>query len=907
MLSILYNLLISPIELLIEVIFVFSKRFFLFKGLAIIGVSIAVSICTFPLYYKADKIQKKERDKQKEMQKWLTHIKRTFKGDERFMMTQNYYRQEGYNPLSSLKGILPLFLQIPFFIAAYHFLSTLQILKSTDFLFIRDLGSPDRMIHIGSLSVNFLPILMTLINCTASYIYAKDFPIKAKLQLYIFAVIFLVLLYNSPSGLVLYWTCNNFFSLIKNICYKLKPKTVVILCAVIGLLFPLTLIIMGLVDSERKILLCVLFAVVLVLPLFFFILKDKIKKLVSPILNKASILSTKCMFHSTAKEFFLSASLLAIVLGVLIPSSVISSSPAEFMDFWNDNTSLSFIVNSICYSVGFFVIWGGVIFYIASPKIRGAINLVMWILTGVFLLDYMCFGHGMGLLTPYLKYENEVSIASKELIINIVSIILLSAMLLFLFTFRKFTTFVYTVLLISVGTLSFVQVYRANHFLNEMSEAIKDTVEKREKSVEPMIEFSKTGQNVVVFMLDRALSPLVPYILEERPELKEKFSGFTYYPNTISHGFFTNFGTPALFGGYEYTVTEMNKRKDEKLVDKHNEALLMMPYLFKKEGYDVTVIDPPYAGYNWLPSLSIYETEKTGIKAYRADGVIEDSELQKEFYNEPYAELNKRNFFCYSVSKVVPLFLFKVLYDEGDYLKVEKASFASCYSQYQVLYMFPRLTKFTNEKKNTLLVMQNALPHQPTILQLPNYELKKDIDNTGLKTLLEEKYPNVTSHDVIQYHVNMAAFLLLSKWFDFMKENGVYDNTRIILVADHGTSMEDYSNLVMSDIGLDAAWCNPLLLVKDFNATGSIKTDNTFMTNADTPFLAVNGIIGHPTNPFTGKEITTEEKTSHSQLINSSNLCNIKSNNGNVFNLSDGHWFSVHDDIYKRENWERLD
>jgi membrane protein insertase Oxa1/YidC/SpoIIIJ len=31
------------------------------------------------------------------------------------------------------------------------------------------------------------------------------------------ALIFLVLLYNSPSGLVLYWTCNNIFSLGKNL------------------------------------------------------------------------------------------------------------------------------------------------------------------------------------------------------------------------------------------------------------------------------------------------------------------------------------------------------------------------------------------------------------------------------------------------------------------------------------------------------------------------------------------------------------------------------------------------------------------------------------------------------------------------------------------------------------------
>jgi hypothetical protein len=40
-----------------------------------------------------------------------------------------------------------------------------------------------------------------------------------------------------------------------------------------------------------------------------------------------------------------------------------------------------------------------------------------------------------------------------------------------------------------------------------------------------------------------------------------------------------------------------------------------------------------------------------------------------------------------------------------------------------------------------------------------------------------------------QYHVAMAALLLRGKWFDFLLENGVYDNTRIIIAPDHGSSL----------------------------------------------------------------------------------------------------------------------
>jgi ABC-type polysaccharide transport system permease subunit len=119
--------------------------------------------------------------------------------------------------LYALKGTLSLLLQIPFFMAAYHFLSHLQILSGAAFGPIRDLAAEDGLTRIGSAQINLLPILMTAINGVSSAIYTKGFTLKQKLQPYVLAAVFLVLLYRSPSGLVLYWTMNNVCSLGKNI------------------------------------------------------------------------------------------------------------------------------------------------------------------------------------------------------------------------------------------------------------------------------------------------------------------------------------------------------------------------------------------------------------------------------------------------------------------------------------------------------------------------------------------------------------------------------------------------------------------------------------------------------------------------------------------------------------------
>ena len=89
MASVLYNIIVAPIELVVEVVFEVLYRFVGHEKsdqvIAIIGVSLVISLLTLPLYQMAEAVQKKERDIQKGMSKWISHIRKTFKGDERFM------------------------------------------------------------------------------------------------------------------------------------------------------------------------------------------------------------------------------------------------------------------------------------------------------------------------------------------------------------------------------------------------------------------------------------------------------------------------------------------------------------------------------------------------------------------------------------------------------------------------------------------------------------------------------------------------------------------------------------------------------------------------------------------------------------------------------------------------------
>ena len=121
--------------------------------------------------------------KKKSMKHWFDHIKASFKGDERVMMLQAYYRENNYKTTAVFKESVSLFLQIPFFMAAYSFLSGLKVLQGVSLGPVTDLGSPDALITIGAISINVLPVLMTLINIISGFIYTEKGMVKTRSSL----------------------------------------------------------------------------------------------------------------------------------------------------------------------------------------------------------------------------------------------------------------------------------------------------------------------------------------------------------------------------------------------------------------------------------------------------------------------------------------------------------------------------------------------------------------------------------------------------------------------------------------------------------------------------------------------------------------------------------------------------
>ena len=552
--------------------------------------------------------------------------------------------------------------------------------------------------------------------------------------------------------------------------------------------------------------------------------------------------------------------------------------------------------------------WGSVFFALMTEKIRRLFVQVCIVASGVFLVDYMFFGRKMGVMSPLFEYDDGLSFSNTVKLVNLVVVIIVATALIVLVSKRiELICRVMPVLTISAFFTCVVLMIGVNQQVNAYN---KNVVETGIDGNEAVLTLSTDAQNVVVLMMDRAISGFIPYIFNEKPEIAKAFEGFVYYPNTISFGSHTNFGAPGLFGGYEYTPESMNNRPDESLKDKHNEALLLMPALFSENGFNVTVCDPPYAGtYRDVNDLSMYE-QFDNIKAYNLKGTfLSDYE---SVYAASYQAKQESRAFYYCVMKVLPVVIQDKLYNYGEYCTQKEVAVNRRFLEsYSTLLSLKKCTNIDTTDKGSFLLFENNTTHDTTSLDIPDYNM---VAGTRHKIReFAEYYDSIFDENIVldslaqieHYQSNLVALRALGEWFDFLRENNCWDNTKIIIVSDHGAELGNFKNMIFSD-NLDVEAYNSLLLVKDFDAESFTSSDE-FMTVADVPSLAMDGIIDNPINPFTGNPVNADKKLDVQRVTTSLHF-STKTNDGNVFDTSDGNWYEVTPgDIFDEQNWKKVE
>ena len=170
-------------------------------GWTIIVLTILIKLAFFPL----SAASYRSMAKMKLVTPKMTTIRERFKGDPQKMnqAMMELYKTEKINPLG---GCLPIVVQIPVFISLYWVLLASVEMRNAPWLgWIQDLAAPDPFY--------ILPVIMAI----SMFIQTKlnptpPDPMQAKIMLFM-PIIFSVMFFFFPSGLVLYWVVNNILSI----------------------------------------------------------------------------------------------------------------------------------------------------------------------------------------------------------------------------------------------------------------------------------------------------------------------------------------------------------------------------------------------------------------------------------------------------------------------------------------------------------------------------------------------------------------------------------------------------------------------------------------------------------------------------------------------------------------------
>lgn len=448
-----------------------------------------------------------------------------------------------------------------------------------------------------------------------------------------------------------------------------------------------------------------------------------------------------------------------------------------------------------------------------------------------------------------------------------------------------------------------------NHSYKHLISQKKIEQTENNAAFEKLINLNKNGQNVIVFFLDRAMGVFVPYIFEQFPELNDIYTGWTLYPNTVSFSTHTNEGMPPLYGGYEYSVDNMNLRADELLAKKSDESQLVVPRLFSDAGWETSLIDPQYPNYDRENEKTLFD-EFPKIKRYKSYNRYTKQFLYSHstIFDFPADTLCKTMLPYICLLQVLPPVARKLYYNKNrpyfSSFSTGETSFGTFLAGYTGLYYLAETTSF-DSSKNSYTMFHNMTCHDTKKLKEPDYH-PENLNENDLKNI-HAKFPykntaGIDTGDIAHYECNATAFLLIAKWITLLKENNCYDNTRIIFVADHGANAVHY----ISEDGMKDNF-SPLLMLKDFNASGPLKTDNSFMTNADTPWLSLKGLPIGNKNPFSNKEISEKnaekEKAAGVNVYADVDPIPFRHQDDTKFGIDIKKAWHVKDNIYDTKNW----
>jgi YidC/Oxa1 family membrane protein insertase len=216
---------LAPLEWILKLFLMFFVKIIPNYGVAIILVTLLVKLLMFPLTRKGSESTLRMQT----LAPKVKEIQEKYKDNPQKMNAEMaaFYKKEGYNPLS---GCLPMLIQIPIFFAMYSLFNNHFDLRGAMFIpgWIPDLSLPESVFHFENFTIPILGWtdlrLLPFIYVGSQLLYGKvtqtpdqKGTAQMKMMLYAMPIIFFFILYNVPSGLLLYWIMSNVLTMVQQV------------------------------------------------------------------------------------------------------------------------------------------------------------------------------------------------------------------------------------------------------------------------------------------------------------------------------------------------------------------------------------------------------------------------------------------------------------------------------------------------------------------------------------------------------------------------------------------------------------------------------------------------------------------------------------------------------------------
>ncbi|MBQ3725564.1 MAG: YidC/Oxa1 family membrane protein insertase [Selenomonadaceae bacterium] len=689
-----YNLTIYPIECFYKVLYLALSAALDSYGLALVFLSVVTYILMRPLMTWAEKFQADEKNIQAVLAPQLAAIKENFSGAERHKKIQRLYKRYAYHPALAIRSAAGIMLQLPFLMAAYFMLDNLTNIVGESWWIISDLSSPDGLLG----GINFLPILMTVINLVGAF-FVKNFSRRDKMQASVIAFLFLILLYDMPSALLIYWTCNNLWTT----------------CAI-------------------------LFGAAV--PKIFVSAQTRLKKFLSDEFIPLSFSLTLCVFIpldiylTNAEEIWFSAK-------DIFPYTILGA-------------ALSFILLCLCEKF-------------LPAKVRKYFQAAIFGLTVGFFMQSYVFNPNYKLVDfVQANWENY----SQENFLNLV--IWIYFLLVLTYFLKKYSA---EKILATGKTLCVILV--AVQIFSLCCVEANNSSDKRDYNVLTTANLLNVSSkdNIIVLILDAFDERTFEEINQNEPELVSQLEGFTFYPDAVSIFGATDWSMPQMLTGKAWD----NSQSYSDYVQEAWDSSKKFYDILREHNYDISI----YTGFHY---------------------VAKNAPVDNLLNQEKSLSINR-----YTLSALTKLTLFRCL---PNYLKpnfiIESAELwrqeeiagdIQPYSESNYFF-YSQLQKGLSlqDKKNSFRWYHVTGAHFP-------FRMTRDIKPT----------PN--GEETTRYEQSVGALKIALTYLQQMRELKIYDNSTILILADHGDHEKIFNNIN----AFNEFKPLPLVLVKQPDEHGALK------------------------------------------------------------------------------------